>query len=110
MAVRYLARVRRLERTIARIETARRSIAELEQSHAERDAWWRQHADTLVSWKSEIEIRQRREPSSAATAAAERFRDWARIRRRLHPAVLRLRLECWWLSMRAAFRRPGRRR
>jgi len=107
MAVRYLARVRRLERTIARIELARRSIAQLEQAHAERDAWWRQHVATLATWKSEIEVRQRREPSGAATAAAERFRDWARFRRRLHPRVLRLRLECWWLSMRLALRRRG---
>jgi hypothetical protein len=108
MAIRYRARTRRLERTISRIESARRAIAGHERMRAEREAWWRQHAATLTAWHHEIERRHGREPSAAAADAAGRFRAWARAQRRVHPAIVRLRVECWWLSVRLGFRRLWR--
>jgi hypothetical protein len=107
MAIRYRTRARRLERTISRIEAARRSIAAHKEAHAEQDAWWRRHGATLTSWRREIEIRQQREPSDAPAAAAVAFKRWARSRYWLHPVILRLRLECWWLSLRVTWRRRG---
>jgi hypothetical protein len=108
MAIRYRTRTRRLERTTSRIESARRAIAGHERMRAEREAWWRTHVATLTAWRREIERRQLREPSGAAADAATRFRRWARALRRLHPAVLRLRAECWWLSVRLGLRTLGR--
>src|SRR5262245_45958721 len=99
MAIRYRTRVKRLERTIARIEGARRSIAGHHQSAADHAAWWRRHRAALETWRHEIDRRLRREPDAAPEAAANAFRKWIR-RRRLHPALLRLRLECWWLRRR----------
>jgi hypothetical protein len=104
MAIRYRTRARRLEHTIARIEAARRAIAAHTQVAAEQQAWWHRHGATLTAWRREIERRTWREPSGAAAAATAAFVRWAR-RRRLHPAVVGLRIECWWLAIRAGRRR-----
>jgi len=104
MAIRYRTRAKRLEHTIARIEAARRAIAGHRQAAANQQAWWRRHGTTLTAWRGELDRRYRREPAAAPTAASAAFAKWVR-RRRLHPAVLRLRLECWWLTMRTALKR-----
>jgi len=39
--------------------------------------------------------------------AADRFRRWA-SGLRWHPTVLRLRLECWWLTLKLGARGTGR--
>jgi hypothetical protein len=107
MAIRYRTRERRLERTISRIESARRSIAMHVKAASDRDAWWRRHGNTVESWRRAIAERHHRQPTSNPLAAAEAFRRWA-SGLRLHPAVLRLHLECWWLTLKLALRSIGR--
>ena len=74
---------------------------------ADRDAWWRRHGDTLEGWRRAIGEQHRRQPTSSPAAAAEAFARWA-AGLRLHPKVLRLRLECWWLTLKLALRGIGR--
>jgi hypothetical protein len=107
MSIRYRTRERRLERTISRIESARRSIATHVKAAADRDAWWRRHGDALDGWRRAIIEHHRREPTSSAAKAAEAFGRWA-SGLPLHPAVLRLRLECWWLTLKLRLRGTGR--
>src|SRR5829696_2470111 len=97
MSIRYRNRERRLNRTISRIETARRAIAGRAKLASEQDTWWRRHGGTLETWRHAIAGRQDREPAAAAAAAANRFKRWTSVLR-WHPTVLRLRLECWWLT------------
>jgi hypothetical protein len=99
MAVRYRNRERRLARTVSRIEAARRAIGEQTRTAAEHDAWWRRHGGALAAWRRAIAERQQRQPVTEVAAAATRFRRWTSLLR-WHPAVLRLRLECWWLQRR----------
>jgi len=98
MPIRYRNRERRLERTISRIEAARRTIAGYAKSASEHEAWWRRQRATLDAWRHTIAERQRRQPSEGPAMAAERFRRWT-SGLRVHPRVLRLRLECWWLAL-----------
>ena len=107
MAIRYRNRERRLNRLISKVETARRAIAGHEETASEHKAWWRQHRGTLNAWRSAIAKRQNRQPAEKATLATNRFRRWT-SRLRWHPAVLRLRLECWWLTLRLRVRGTGR--
>jgi hypothetical protein len=107
MSIRYRNRERRLERTISRIEAARRSIAARAKTASEHEAWWRRHGGTLDAWRSAIAERQRRQPADRPAIAADRFKRWA-SGLRLHRAVLRLRLECWWLTVKLAVRDIGR--
>jgi hypothetical protein len=103
MPIRYRNRERRLERTISRIETARRAIAAHRNSASEHEAWWRLHGTTLDAWRHAIAKRQQRQPPERLAIAADRFKQWT-SGLRLHPAVLRLRLECWWLTFRLGVR------
>src|SRR5262245_34228989 len=98
MAIRYRNRERRLERTISRIEAARRAIACHRKAASEHAAWWRRHGRTLDAYRSAIAEHQRRQPTERLSIAADRFTRWT-LGLRLHPTVLRLRLECWWLSL-----------
>src|ERR1700752_3849390 len=98
MATRYRNKERRLERTISRIETARRAIARHTNAASEHDAWWRRYGGTLDAWRSAIAERQRRQPGEGPAIAADRFTRWT-SGLRWHPTVLRLRLECWWLTL-----------
>jgi hypothetical protein len=98
MAVRYRNRERRLERNISRIETARQSIARQTETALERELWWRRHGATLEDWRRAIAERRRRGPSQIPQAAAGRFRQWSTVLR-WHPRVLRLRIQCWWLTV-----------
>ena len=107
MAIRYRNRERRLERTISRIEAARRTIACHAKAASEHEAWWRRHGGTLDAWRNAIAERQRRQPAGGPAIAADRFTRWT-SRLRLHPTVLRLRLECWWLTLRLGLRGNGR--
>ena len=107
MAIRYRNRERRLERTISRIETARRAIAGHANTASEHEAWWRRHGGTLDAWRHAIADRQRRRPTSRPAIAADRFTRWTSSLR-WHPAVLRLRLECWWLMLKLGVRGLGR--
>jgi hypothetical protein len=107
MPIRYRTRERRLERTIARIESARRSITMHVKAASDRDAWWRRHGDTLEGWRRAIIEHHRRQPASGPAEAAEAFRRWASGLRR-HPTVLRLHLECWWLTLKLGLRGIGR--
>jgi hypothetical protein len=107
MAVRYRNRERRLKRTISRIETARRAIAGHGKTASEHEAWWRRHGGTLDAWRKAIAERQRRQPTEKLAIAANRFQRWT-ARLRLHPTVLRLRLECWWLTLKLGVRGIGR--
>jgi hypothetical protein len=107
MPIRYRNRERRLERTISRIEAARRSIARHTKTASEYDVWWRRHGATLDAWRSAIAERQRRQSSEIPAVAADRFKRWA-TDLRLHPKVLRLRVECWWLTLKLAVRGLGR--
>jgi hypothetical protein len=109
MPIRYRNRERRLERTISRIETARRSIARHTKAASEHEAWWRRHGATLEAWQSAIVKRQRRQPRERVAIAADRFKRWA-TGLRLHPRVLRLRVECWWLARKLGLRGLGRER
>ena len=107
MSIRYRNRERRLERTISRIETARRTIAGHAKAAAEHETWWRRHGRTLDAWRSAIAQRQQRQPAEKLAIAADRFKRWSsRLRR--HPTVLRLRLECWWLTLKLGLRGSGR--
>jgi hypothetical protein len=106
MSIRYRTRERRLERTIARVESARRSIALHVKAASDRDAWWRQHRDTLEGWRRAI-AGHHRQPASGPAEAAEAFRRWA-SGLRLHPTVLRLQVECWWLKLKLGLRGIGR--
>lgn len=103
MATRYRNRERRLERTISRMETARRAIAGRMQAASGQAAWWRRHGGALDAWRHAIAERQNRQPAEAAAAAADRFKRWT-SRLRWHPTMLRLRLECWWLTRKLASR------
>jgi hypothetical protein len=107
MAIRYRNRERRLERTISRIETARRTIAGHTKAASEQDAWWRRHGGTLDAWRKAIAERQRRQPTERPANEADRFTRWT-SGLRLHPIVLRLRLECWWLTLKLGLRGIGR--
>lgn len=107
MAVRYRNRERRLQRTIARIETARRAIAGHAKAASEHEAWWRRHGGALDAWRTAIAKRQQRQPSDSPAIAADRFARWA-SGLRMHPTVLRLRLECWWLTLKLAVRGNAR--
>jgi hypothetical protein len=103
MAIRYRNRERRLQRTISRIEAARRAIAGHTKVASEQKAWWRRHGGTLGAWRTAIAERQQRQPTGRPAIAADRFRRWT-WGLRLHPTVLRLRVECWWLSLRLRLR------
>jgi hypothetical protein len=107
MAMRYRNRERRLERTISRIEAARRAIAGHREATSDYEAWWRRHGRTLEAWRSAIAERQRRRPAEEPAIAADRFKRWT-SGLRVHPAVLRLRLECWWLTLKLGVRDFGR--
>jgi hypothetical protein len=107
MAIRYRNRERRLERTISRIETARRAIAGHKKTASEHEAWWRRHRGTLDAWRNAIAERHHRQPSDGPATAADRFTRWT-SGLRLHPRVLRLRLECWWLTLNLSLRGRGR--
>ena len=107
MAIRYRNRERRLERTVSRIEAARRAIARHAKAAAGHEAWWRRHGGTLGAWRGAIAERRQRQPGTAAAHAADRFTRWTRGLR-LHPAVLRLRLECWWLTLKLGVRDRAR--
>jgi hypothetical protein len=107
MAIRYRNRERRLERTISRIETARRAIARHKKAASEHQAWWRRHGGTLDGWRNAIAERQQRRPPERLAIAADRFKRWTSVLR-LHPTVLRLRLECWWLTLKLGVRGIGR--
>ena len=107
MAIRYRNRERRLVRLISRIETTRRAIAGHRKTASEHEAWWRRHGGTLDTWQKAIAQRQHRQPTETPAIAADRFQRWI-SRLRLHPAVLRLRLECWWLTLKLGMRGSGR--
>jgi|SRR5262245_25006223 len=107
MSIRYRNRERRLERTISRIEAARRAIAGHKTAASEHQAWWRRHGRTIETWRHAIAGRQRRRPSERPAIAVDRFKRWT-SGLRVHPAVLRLRLECWWLTLKLGVRGFGR--
>jgi hypothetical protein len=107
MSIRYRNRERRLERTISRIEAARRAIAGHTKAASEHEAWWRRHGGTLDAWRNAIAERQHRQPTERPVIAADRFTRWT-SGLRLHPTVLRLRLECWWLTLKLGVRGIGR--
>ena len=98
MAIRYRNRERRLERTISRIDAARRALAERKTAAAEHELWWRRHGRTIETWRRSLVERKTRQPGHGAANAAHRFGRWTAARW-FHPAVLRLRLECWWLAL-----------
>ena len=103
MAIRYRNRERRLARLISRIETTRRSMARHEKTASEHEAWWRRHGGTLDAWRKAIAERQHRKPTEKPMVAATRFQRWT-SRLNLHPTVLRLRLESWWLTLKLGVR------
>jgi hypothetical protein len=107
MPIRYRNRERRLERTISRIETTRRAIARHGTTAFEHEAWWRRHGQTLDAWRNAISERQHRQRTGKPAIAADRFHRWA-SRLKWHPALLRLRLECWWLTLKLGMRGIGR--
>ena len=107
MAIRYRNRDRRLERLISRIETARRAIARHGTTASEHEAWWRRHGGTLDAWRDAIAKRQHRRPAEKPALAVERFRRWT-SHLRWHPTVLRMRLECWWLTLKLGVRGVGK--
>jgi len=107
MAIRYRNRERRLERTISRIEMARRAIAGRTTTASGQDAWWRRHGGTLEAWRHAIAERQHRQPAAGEAIAANRFKRWTSMLR-WHPTVLRLQLECWWLTRKLGARGIGR--
>jgi hypothetical protein len=107
MAIRYRNRERRLQRTTSRIEAARRSIAAHAMGASEHEAWWRRHGATLEAWQDAIEERQHRQPTAGPAIAANGFTRWASDLQ-WHPTVLRLRLECWWLTLKLRVRGLGR--
>ena len=99
MSIRHRNRARRLARTAARVETARRAIAGQTTSASGYDAWWRRQRAALDGWRQAIAERHAHQPATAATDATDRFVRWTSTLR-WHPTVLRLRLECWWLTRR----------
>ena len=99
MPIRYRNRERRLARTSARIEAARRAIAGQTTNASGHDTWWRRHRATLDEWRHAIVARHEREPATTVMAATDRFVRWTAMLR-WHPRVLRLRVECWWLTRR----------
>ena len=99
MSIRYRNRERRLARTAARIEAARRALAGQTTNASGYDTWWRRHGAALDAWRHAIGERHQRQPATAATAATDRFVRWTSMLR-WHPRVLRLRVECWWLTRR----------
>ena len=103
MSIRYRNRERRLARTSARIAAARRAIARQTTHTSGHDTWWRRHRATLDEWGHAIVARHEREPATAVTAATDRFVRWTSMLR-WHPRMLRLRLECWWLTRRLGAR------
>lgn len=107
MSIRHRNRERRLNRLISRLETARRAIAGHGQTASDHEAWWQRHRDSLDAWRNAIAKRQHRQPAKKLTVAAGRFQQWT-SRLRWHPTVLRLRLECWWLSLKLRVRGVGR--
>jgi hypothetical protein len=107
MAIRHRNRERRLERTTSRIEAARRAIAGHGKTASGHEAWWRRHGGALDAWRNAIAERQHRRTTAKPAIAADRFRRWT-SRLRLHPTVLRLRLECWWLALKLGVRGIGR--
>ena len=104
MSIRYRNRERRLQRTISRLEAARKAIAGHTKGASEYEAWWRRHGGTLDAWRDAIARRQHRRTSARPAIAAGRFKRWTSFGLRLHPAVLRLRLECWWLTLKLGVR------
>ena len=104
MAVGYRNRERRLNRSMARIDAARQAIARQTETAHEHELWWRRHRATLDAWRSAIAERRRRPASEIPAASAARFRQWTTVFR-WHPRVLRLRLECWWLTLKLRLRR-----
>ena len=109
MPIRYRNRERRLQRTISRIEAARRAIAAHAKAASEHEAWWRRYGGAFDAWQHAIAERRRRQPSERPALAADRFKRWTSALP-LHPTVLRLRLECWWLTLKLGVRGIGRRR
>jgi hypothetical protein len=107
MSIRYRNRERRLNRTISRIEAARRAIAGHTTAASEHQVWWRRHGGMLDAWRNAIAKRQHRKPTEKPAIAADRFTRWT-FRLRVHPAVLRLRVECWWLALKLGVRGIGR--
>ena len=107
MPIRYRNRERRLERTISRIAAARRAIEGHKNIASEHERWWQRHGGTLDAWRNAIAERQRRAPTDRAAIAVGRFERWT-SGLRFHPAVLRLRVECWWLTLRLGVRGIGR--
>jgi hypothetical protein len=107
MPIRYRNRERRLERTISRIAAARRAVEEHKTRATEYDAWWKRHGGTLDAWRNALAERQRRAVTERPTIALRRFKRWT-SGLRFHPALLRLRLECWWLALRLGVRGIGR--
>lgn len=103
MSIRYRNRERRLVRTSARIEAARRAIARQTANASGHDTWWQQQRAAIDGWRRAIVERHERPPATAVTAATDRFVRWT-SRLRWHPTVLRLRIECWWLSRRLGAR------
>ena len=107
MAMRYRNRERRLARTSARIEAARRAIARQTANVSPHETWWRRHRPSVDAWRRAIAERHERQPATVVTAATDHFVRWT-SRLRWHPAVLRLRIECWWLTRRLGVRRRER--
>jgi hypothetical protein len=108
MSIRYRNRERRLERMLSRIDAARRAIAAHVKAASAHEAWWRQHGGTLHAWRIAIAERQRRQPSRRPALAADRFTRWTTSAMRVHPTVLRLRVQCWWLTLKLELRGMGR--
>jgi hypothetical protein len=106
MAIRYRNRERRLNRTLSRIEAARRAMAAHTTVASDHVAWWRRHGASLEAWRHAIAERQHRQPVTRVAAAASRFKRWTFILR-WHPTVLRLRLQCWWLTRKVEARGIG---
>jgi len=103
MSIRYRNRERRLARTSARIEAARRALSGQTTNASGHDTWWRRHGAALDGWRRAIVELHQRHPANAATAATDRFVRWTSMLR-WHPTVLRLRVECWWLTRRLGAR------
>jgi hypothetical protein len=103
MAIRYRTRERRLARTSARLEAARRALAGRLEAASGDDTWWERHRGTFDAWRRAIAGRQLRQPAAAVSAATDRFVRWT-SKLRWHPRILRLRLECWWLTRRLVAR------
>ena len=89
--------------------SARRSIAVHVKAASDQDAWWRRHGDTLEGWRRAIAEHHRRQPAEqSGRTRPSAFRRWA-SGLRLHPTVLRLHLECWWLTLKLGLPRHRKR-